>query len=70
MDGANANSKFRERPRRFGHREILNDCYDGVDLAPNTLDSLVTWDVSGHARREQERWRSVHRGFDRTRGGY
>lgn len=29
--------------------------YGGVSLAPTTLDSLVTWDVSGHARRDQER---------------
>lgn len=33
------------------------DLYQGVDLAPNTLESLVTWDVSGHARREQDRLR-------------
>jgi hypothetical protein len=42
----------------------------GVDLAPHTLDSLGTWDVSGHARREQDRLSSVHRFFGKTRGGY
>ena len=70
MNGADAFSKLSQRPRRLGHREIVADCYDGVDLAPKTLDSLVTWDVSGNARREQDRWSSVHRMIDRTRGGY
>ena len=29
--------------------------YRGVELAPHTLESLVTWDVSGHAQRERDR---------------
>jgi hypothetical protein len=29
--------------------------YRGVELAPSTLESLVTWDICGHARREQDR---------------
>jgi hypothetical protein len=69
MNGADASPRFR-RSRRLGHREVVEDCYAGVDLAPKTLDSLVTWDVSGHARCEQNRWNSVHRIADRTRGGY
>jgi hypothetical protein len=59
----------RDRSRRRTHHEIVEDCYEGVDLAPRTLDSLVTWDVSGHARREQDRL-SVRRLFGKTRGGY
>lgn len=70
MNASDAFPKFPQRPRRHGHRDIVEECYDGVDLSPKTLDSLVTWDVSGHARREQDRWRSVHRMTDRTRGGY
>jgi hypothetical protein len=35
--------------------EAPGEVYEGVSLAPTTLDSLVTWDVSGHARRDQER---------------
>jgi hypothetical protein len=70
MDGADAFSKSRERARRLGHRELVEDSYRGVDLAPSTLDSLVTWDVSGHARREQDRLSSAQRNLSRTRGGY
>jgi hypothetical protein len=46
------------------------DCYQGVDLASNTLESLVTWDVTGHARREQERLRPGSRSSRATQGGY
>lgn len=63
MNEADASSKL-PPPRRLGHRELLieeEDHYEGVDLAPKTQDSLVTWDVSVHARREQERWRSLQR---------
>jgi hypothetical protein len=41
--------------RRPGPKEFATDNYRGVDLAPNTLESLVTWDVSGHAQRERDR---------------
>ncbi len=41
--------------------EAALDPYRGIELAPTTLDSLVTWDVSGHARREQDRLHSAHR---------
>lgn len=38
---------------------IPPDWLEGVDLKPTTLESLVTWDVSAHARRDQERLRSA-----------
>lgn len=70
MNRADASSRFPDRSRRRPHHEIVEDCYEGVDLAPKTLESLVTWDVSGHARREQDRLSSAHRLFGKTRGGY
>jgi hypothetical protein len=42
-------------PKRPEPPEIQTDCYHGVELAPTTLESLVTWDISVHARREQDR---------------
>jgi hypothetical protein len=50
--------------------ETPMDYYRGVELAPTTLESLVTWDVSGHARCEQERLSSAYRNARVTRGGY
>ena len=44
---------------RFAPNESSLDAYEGVDLKPTTPDSLVTWDVSRHARRDQERIRSA-----------
>jgi hypothetical protein len=69
MNGSDTSPRFPLRPRRLGHRELVDDHYEGVDIAPQTQDSLITWDVSGRARREQDRWRSVDRIVDRT-GGY
>jgi hypothetical protein len=46
--------KSRDISRRLASdKTALN--YEGVELAPNTLESLVTWDICGHARREQDR---------------
>jgi len=71
MNRADASSRIRDRLRRRTHHEIAEDSYNGVDLAPSTLDSLVTWDVSVHARREQDRLGStMHRPSGKTRGGY
>jgi len=46
--------------------------YRGVELTPTTLESLVTWDVSGHAQCEQNRLNSLYRGRGAraTHGGY
>jgi hypothetical protein len=44
--------------------------YEGVDLAPR-LESLVPWDVSARAIREQARLRSAADGIPRgVHGGY
>ena len=48
-------SKSDPRAGRFVPDELAPDSYEGVNLAPTTLESLVTWDVSLHARRDQER---------------
>jgi hypothetical protein len=47
--------KPREFPRRLASEDNAAECYRRVDLAPSTLETLVTWDVSVHARREQDR---------------
>jgi hypothetical protein len=44
--------------------------YRGVDLAPSTLDTLVTWDVSNHAQRERDRLSSAARAPEAVKGGY
>lgn len=50
--------------------EITMNCYQGINLAPNTLESLVTWDVSGHAQREQDHLNAAYRVPKAMRGGY
>jgi len=42
----------------------------GLELAPTTLESLVTWDVSGHAQCEKDRLSSLYRLRGGIRGGY
>jgi hypothetical protein len=50
--------------------ETGKDWYVGVDLAP-TLESLVPWDVSARARREQARLSSAAYRIPRgIHGGY
>ena len=51
-------------------QEITTDCYQGVELAPCTLESLVTWDVSGHAQRERDRLNAAQRSAADVQGGY
>lgn len=55
MNSADEASNLDATSRRPGPKEIATDNYRGVDLAPSTLESLVTWDVSGHAQRERDR---------------
>lgn len=43
----------------YAAEAVVADSYDRLNLAPTTLESLVTWDVSVHARRDQERLRQV-----------
>ena len=56
--------------RPVGPEEPAPDYYQRVELAPITLESLVTWDVSGQAQCEKDRLYSVCRGRRATRGGY
>jgi hypothetical protein len=56
MYRADAFLKLGESSLRPGHNEIAMDYYQGVELAPNTL---VTWDVSASAQREQDRLNSA-----------
>ena len=69
MDPVDPVLKPVETARRPASAEITVDCYQGVDLAPTTLESLATWDVSGYARREQDRLRSTYRTAKATLGG-
>jgi hypothetical protein len=55
--------------RRFGPEEMPIEYY-GLELGPKTLESLVTWDVSGHAQCEKDRLSSAYRSKRVTRGGY
>jgi hypothetical protein len=50
-----------EALRRLGPEELAMEFRQGVELAPRTLESLVTWDVSGHAQCEMERMSSLYR---------
>jgi hypothetical protein len=55
--------------RRFGAEELPIEHYE-LELAPKTPESLVTWDVSGHAQCEKDRFSSVYRSRRVMRGGY
>ncbi len=59
MHSLDALSKAREAGRRLGVEEI--NPYWGAELVPSALDSLATWDVSLHAKREQERLNAAAR---------
>jgi hypothetical protein len=59
-----------ETKRRAGFEEIPLDYRRGVELAPKTLESLVTWDVSGHAQCEKDRMNSLYRRRGAMQGGY
>ena len=50
--------------------EFAMDYYQGIELAPTTLESLVTWDVSRYAQREQDRLNSAQRIPRPGQGGY
>jgi hypothetical protein len=55
--------------RRFGPEEMPIEYY-GLELGPKTHESLVTWDVSGHAQCEKDRFSTAYRSKRVTRGGY
>ncbi len=70
MEKAEAPVDSREPAKRLDPNAVPIDCYRGVDLAPRTLEVLVTWDVSVHARREQDRLSPATQGSGNTLGGY
>jgi hypothetical protein len=71
MDRTDAPSKPAETSASPGRNEIEADWYEGVDLAPRMLESLVPWDVSARASREQGRLSSaVYRIPRGIHGGY
>lgn len=55
MGNADASTKPDQKQRTVEPQDPKTDCYHGVELAPITLESLVTWDISVLARREQDR---------------
>jgi hypothetical protein len=65
-------SKPDETSRRLAAEDAAPNPYLGVELAPLTVESLVTWDVSGHAQCEKNRLNSLWRGrrAGTMRGGY
>ena len=71
MNRADLFSKPDESARRRMSEDSVLD-YQGVELAPITLESLVTWDVSGRAQCEKNRLNSLWRGrrLGAIHGGY
>ena len=70
MDRTDASSKPAVGSVPSGRDEFSADWYEGVDLAPR-LESLVPWDVSARALREQARLRSAAYRIPRgIHGGY
>jgi hypothetical protein len=57
MERVNPSSKPAEPLGRPSADDSTVDHYEGIDLAPSIPESIATWDVSGHARREQDRLR-------------
>ena len=71
MDGMDASLKPAETSARPKRNAVEADWYIGVDLTPRTLESLVPWDVSARARREQVRLSSAaYRIPSGIHGGY
>jgi hypothetical protein len=63
-------TKSREAPPPNEPHETTPDFFECLDLAANAQESLVTWDVSSHARREQDRLSSAARAAKEVQGGY
>jgi hypothetical protein len=65
-------TKSRDAAHPIEPAEMTPELYEGLDLAPKTQESLVTWDVSAHARREQDRLSSAsaYRTPKDVQGGY
>lgn len=63
-------SRAEEIARRFGSDAVMFDSYNGAQLAPLTVESISTWDVSVHARREQARLGAAGARLDSMRARY
>jgi hypothetical protein len=50
--------------------ETASAYHHDVQLAPNIPESLVTWDVSGHAQCEKDRMNSAYRVRGAMHRGY
>ena len=71
MYRTNAGAETDETVRRLGFQELELEYRRGVELAPKTLESLVTWDVSGHAQCEKDRMNGFyHYRRGAMHGGY
>lgn len=70
MRNADVFLRLGEIPRRLEPEENPMERYRGVELAPRTLESLVTWDVCGYAQREQDRLNTAKRISRQFKGGY
>ena len=70
MYRTNIHSEPDETVRRLGFEEIALDYSREVELGPKTLESLVTWDVSGHAQCEKDRLNSLYRLRGAMQAGY
>jgi hypothetical protein len=70
MDRKDASAKPAAGSVPADREEFAAEWYEGVDLAPR-LESLVPWDVSARALREQARLRSAAYRIPRgIHGGY
>ena len=70
MHRADAFLRSDETFRPFGPEETAVDYHQRVALASMTLESLVTWDVSGHAQCEKDRLYSLCRSRGAMQRGY
>jgi hypothetical protein len=63
------NARAPQKSKRPKPTEVRADYYEGVELAPCTLESLLTWDISRHAQCEQDRLNPDARASEALRGG-
>jgi hypothetical protein len=59
-----------DEPSRLETEETAIAYQRDVQLAPSVPESLVTWDVSGHAQCEKDRMNSVYRVRGAMQRGY
>jgi hypothetical protein len=59
MHEADKSLEPEQTSRQRGRAAPAADHYHGIELAPKTLESLVTWDISLHAQQEKDRLNSA-----------